>query len=281
MILQKNAGILQKGENVVGENKMTYTQNMFIKSISAQRYDSTEGHTFDLEKNKESFSFVYVIKGEVSFRTVNSKIDGGAGDLFYIPHGIRYRSFWSGADGTEHYAIHVYPNKFTDPYALQRVGDIFNLDIQKEIVGIYDAFACGENGFADGMARFFSFYAKVLPTLKQGSHERLSELIVKATKYMEEHSAEPFSVAALARKHLVSESTLYHTFRRELGTTPNQYYNLVRLERVIDEMDSGESLESIAYRCGFESYGYFRELFKKHIGMTPKNYQALCMQKKK
>lgn len=260
----------------MAEIKTSYTQVLPVHHFSAEHYTSPYNHDFDIGKRKPSFSFLYIVKGNVTFHTNSENISGTAGDFFYIPYGIRYNSRWYGETGTEHYCIHCYINDseqlFLDPYALQKVSALSTPESLNDILDIYHALEKQESSTTI-IKNFFILYEKILPNLKKAIPKEYPELLLQATNYIKAHYKEPLTVPNLALILNTSESTLYHIFQKNLRTTPIKYYNRVRLEKVIHEMATKDSIEDIAYRNGFDSYGYFRELFKAYTGLTPKQYR--------
>ena len=259
------------------ETKTSFTNSIPVKSVCAEHYVSPHGHQFDLGRKKTTFTFLFIVKGNVTFKTLRDSIDGKAGDFFYIPHGIRYTSYWFGDDGTEHYCIHAKPadniKDIDSPYSLQKITELSNKSTLEEIKSIFYTSQNDNKSRTKIAFDFFALYSKLIPYLKKDTKPEISDTLAKAIKYIEQNCREPLSVPLLAKKLDTSESTIYHIFKKELGATPIKYYNTVRLESVIVDIDSGDTIENIAYRNGFESYGYFRELFKKYTGMTPKQYR--------
>lgn len=259
------------------EIKTSFAITMPVKNIYAEHYVSPYDHQFDLGRKKTTFTLLYIVKGNVTFKTMRDSIDGKAGDFFYIPHGIRYTSCWYGEGGTEHYCIHAKPadniKDIDKPFTLQKITELSDKKAFEEIKSVFYASRNGDKNSAETALEFFSLYAKLIPYLKKDERPEISNTLARAIKYIEENYEAALSVPLLAKKLDISESTVYHIFQKELGTTPIRYYNEVRLERVIADMESGDTIDNIAYRNGFESYGYFRELFKKYTGMTPKKYR--------
>ena len=259
------------------ETKISYNQFIPIQKITAQRYLSPYNHDFDIGMRKPSFTFLYVVKGHVVFSTMSNALEGNEGDFFYIPYGIRYTSSWFGENGTEHYCIHAYPTDsrhiFIDPYVLQKIPELSNPESFAEIYRIYQALEEKQENYARTIEQFFSLYSKILPILKKEDAIKHPELLIQAVKYIETHYQEPLTVPSIAFALGVSESNLYHLFQKNMGTTPVKYYNQIRLEQVISAMKSNQSIEDIAYQNGFQSYGYFREIFKAYTGMTPRQYR--------
>ncbi len=261
-------------------DKYLAQQSYYVKwkKITTEHYLSPYDHIFDIGKKNPRTTFIYIVKGEVNLHTVSSIIHGKANDLIYVPHGARYHSVWSGESGTEHYCIHAIPldtyQPYAEPYDLQRVPSLSNIETGMCIQEIYRLFATNnENMVMQGVAKFFELYSRTLPFLQTERHTNHSTLLTKATAYIQEHYAEQFNIGKIAEALQVSESTIYHLFKNEIGTTPTKYHNHIRLEKTTLALKEDAPIEEIAYRHGFASYGYFRELFKSYTGMTPKEYR--------
>ena len=93
--------------------------------------------------------------------------------------------------------------------------------------------------------------------------------------WIAEHPEGDLSVGALAGRLHLSERQCSRVFTRELGTTPAEYVERVRIEqaRALLESDGG-SLESVASRCGFASAEVMRRAFHRRLGVSPRDYRA-------
>jgi len=92
--------------------------------------------------------------------------------------------------------------------------------------------------------------------------------------WIAEHPDEDLSVGALAGRMHLSERQLSRTFRRELGATPADYVEQVRIERARGMLETdGESLERVAGRCGFASAEVMRRAFRRRLGASPREYR--------
>lgn len=81
----------------------------------------------------------------------------------------------------------------------------------------------------------------------------------------------PQVLPGLAHK---SPEHLSRAFRKHLGMTPTDFLNARRLDQAAQALvSSDEKLLSIAFRCGFETPGYFYRLFRKRFGVTPRQYR--------
>ncbi len=90
-------------------------------------------------------------------------------------------------------------------------------------------------------------------------------------------AAEPaadHSLAGMAARAMVSERHLTRLFRRELGITPGQYVNRVRVEAARTLLESSDvGVEVVARRCGWGSDETMRRVFLQVLGTTPTEYR--------
>jgi len=72
----------------------------------------------------------------------------------------------------------------------------------------------------------------------------------------------------------VSARHLGRMFVTDVGLTPMQYVDLVRLEAACVMLCNGsEPLETIARRCGIGTSESLRRLFRRELGTTPSAYR--------
>ena len=62
-------------------------------------------------------------------------------------------------------------------------------------------------------------------------------------------------------------------FKKITDETPMGYIQRYRIEMGCEFLLSGMSVTDTAYACGFNDTSYFINIFKKHMGITPKQYQ--------
>lgn len=146
---------------------------------------------------------------------------------------------------------------------------------RKRILKIIELFE--SNGFAERMSaisEFCRFYADAVPYLKNVASRHLNPTLVAAMRYIEENYISNCGIDELCEAVFVSEPHLYYLFRKEMNTTPIHYRNKFRIEKCAEELRSTDLSEiDIAEQNGFESLSYFRECFKKQLGVTPYRYR--------
>lgn len=107
-------------------------------------------------------------------------------------------------------------------------------------------------------------------------YERRSKVLIERAKlYIDEHFAEQLSYKDVAKEVFISPSYFLFLFKRETGTTFVDHLNAVRVSEAKKLLlSSDRSITEIAFSVGFNSSNYFSVLFRKTVGVTPKDYRA-------
>lgn len=93
-------------------------------------------------------------------------------------------------------------------------------------------------------------------------------------KEIEKHFQESLSLDMLSDKFNISKFHLSREFKRYIGTSPNEYLILTRLNHAKELLKYSElTVEEIAYTCGFHHVSHFINMFKKHEKSTPLQYR--------
>ena len=87
---------------------------------------------------------------------------------------------------------------------------------------------------------------------------------------------ENISMKHLIEKSCMSTASFYRLFKRELGMSPIEFVINEKI-RCAKKLLKNPTIQinEVCYLSGFEDSNYFIRLFKKHEGITPKQYQLL------
>lgn len=102
----------------------------------------------------------------------------------------------------------------------------------------------------------------------------LSVYTSKAIHYINEHIYGNISLDEVASHVGISRSSLTKHFRSELDQSIVEYVNASKIkeaQRLL--LYSNMTISEIAARLNFSSQPYFQTIFKKHIGLTPLEFQ--------
>ena len=82
------------------------------------------------------------------------------------------------------------------------------------------------------------------------------------------------TLTELANEAGMSPKYFCRYFKEMVNRTPIDYLNFYRIERACQSLtDSEKNITEIALDCGFNDLSYFIKTFKKHKGVSPKQYQ--------
>lgn len=107
-----------------------------------------------------------------------------------------------------------------------------------------------------------------------GSLRDCSRAVHIARDYLEGHFAHAVPLQRLAAECGLSPFHLLRVFRNALGLTPHAYLVQVRTHRARQMLLQGDSLSTIAYRCGFSDQSHLTRTFKRIFGVTPGAYRG-------
>lgn len=90
--------------------------------------------------------------------------------------------------------------------------------------------------------------------------------------YIEKNLSEKITVRDLSDKVYMSASTLYREFKKELGISPIEFIQDLRIKEAKRLLQNGMSIKDVAHEVGMYDDNYFIRVFKKHTGTTPGNF---------
>ena len=102
-------------------------------------------------------------------------------------------------------------------------------------------------------------------------HENNLKVIGRALKFLSLKYLEEVSTQDIAEHCHLSQSRLRAIFSQILGVSPIDYRNQLRIDHVAQKMmNSDEKLSQIALQAGFDSYTHFARLFRRKMGISPR-----------
>lgn len=136
------------------------------------------------------------------------------------------------------------------------------------------------SAYLDACGRLLAVFASLLKDKSiQGDQNRrttLSPLATIAHNYINEHYAESISVGDLSKQLGVSRVTLTKLFHAELGQTPTEYIQYVRMKRAVTLLYQTElPIQEVARRVGYPDALYFSKVFSQNYGVPPSRFRAL------
>ena len=102
------------------------------------------------------------------------------------------------------------------------------------------------------------------------------KFIASVRENVEKNMADPdFTVDMLCSLHHMSRSSFYNKVKALTDCSPADYVRLIRMQCAARMVKEGErSITEIADMTGFCDAKYFREVFRKHFGVSPSEYRG-------
>ncbi len=109
----------------------------------------------------------------------------------------------------------------------------------------------------------------------------LSNDIDYAKQYIQTHIKEAIDVDELIGNSSLTASQFKQKFKEQIGQTPREYVNFMKIQHVKEHfIFTKGSLTDLAFEYHFSSYKYFKTLFKRYTGYSPKKYRRLFSKNK-
>ncbi|MBQ8422141.1 MAG: helix-turn-helix domain-containing protein [Bacteroidales bacterium] len=108
-----------------------------------------------------------------------------------------------------------------------------------------------------------------------------SRRVQKVKQYINDHYAEPLTLAGLADLVGMSPVAFSRFFRMRTGRTLSDYIVDIRLGYAARMLvDSTKNISEVCYECGFNNLSNFNRTFKAKRGYTPRDFRAMYKKNK-
>lgn len=123
--------------------------------------------------------------------------------------------------------------------------------------------------------KIFSFLIKYYPKEVENYSSKQEIVVHKICEYLERKFDDPnLSLDEIAKKFYFTQSYLTRLFKKEMGITPIQYIDELRMKKAIELLGHKTfTIEQIAETLGYSNQFYFTKRFKKYYGMPPSKYK--------
>lgn len=228
-------------------------------------------HYTDSRQGSPYHYFAYMEKGNAKIVSKGKTISVNEGELFYIPKNLGYQSYWYGEDEISFFSygcndFFADDTKFLDLQVIQCP--------QEFVMPLIAIPTDGTNICTQTIGSFFHAVAKLLPYMEKTAISEKKTRLIQAKKYLADHPH--CSNTELAASCHISLPYLYKLFKTYDNETPNMYRQKVLCNKATDLLITTDlSVEEISDTLNFSSSGYFRKIFKEHIGQTPREFRKL------
>lgn len=107
-----------------------------------------------------------------------------------------------------------------------------------------------------------------------GMRTTRSYYVERTIKYISDNYQRNINLKEIADKLAISESHISRLFKSEVGYTFVDYLTYYRIKKAIGYLrDPNVKIYEIAEKIGYKDQRYFSVIFKKLVGVTPKEFK--------
>lgn len=232
------------------------------------------------------FEIFYLLAGRCNFLLNDKVYQLEKGDLMFITPGELHHSLYPGQDTCEMVNI-LFKKEFIKPDSLPPLpsfmGSVPAL-YQDEFESIISRMF-SESSLTDEYSQHFlqCYLSEILLLLMRHSvmNENGPELlhakdanILLATKYIYNNFQKPLSLEEVSSVASLSPTYFSKKFKQTTGMGFKEYLNYVRLKHARAALlTTGSTITDIALEYGFNDSNYFKDLFKKVYGKSPREFR--------
>lgn len=242
-------------------NSIIFSDCFRFIEISLYKY-----HHTDNRRGSPQHYIAYMEKGNCRLVSSEHTVEVREGDIFYIPMGLGYQSYWYGNSEIRFhsYGFSFFPDAEHRNYILQKINcdsalkeRVATIPMMQQAI---DSRTLGE---------FYSILAELRPLMKTEPTGRDEHIYRLARKYI--YDDPEARASELARLCGISETTLYSACKRASGKTPNGIRQEILSEKAALLLTSTDrSVQEISDMLGFSSTSYFRKMLKRETGKSPR-----------
>jgi len=97
--------------------------------------------------------------------------------------------------------------------------------------------------------------------------------IITAIHFLEKNLTIPLNIDQLSRQACMSRSKFYIEFKKQLGCSPGEFQQQLRIKASAEAISSGKTVTEACYDVGFNDLSHFSRRFTQFYGCSPTAYR--------
>lgn len=112
--------------------------------------------------------------------------------------------------------------------------------------------------------------------------EKYREAIRNSMNYIREHYNQELRLDEICKHSMMSKTYFCYIFKHLTGKTFSAYLTDLRMQKAMELLlDTKMSITEISYQVGFNDVTHFCRMFKKIVGVSPKRYSNIVLDKER
>ena len=104
-----------------------------------------------------------------------------------------------------------------------------------------------------------------------------NNLIISILEYIDINLNSKITIEDLEHKFYYNRYYIMKLFKKELNITIADYINKYRIYNSLTDLSTNDKIIKIALKNGFYSLEYYSEVFKREIGISPRDYRNIIL----
>ena len=236
----------------------------FFKNFKFNEYCFREMHHTDNSRGVDLHFIGFMKEGRGLLVSEKGRLELETNDMFYIPKGCKYKSYWTGDDTVRFDSIGFlyFPSNTPNGYALQKI------EYGEELWQMFLPLSEDKTVNSASIGRLYTILGQLESTLVEEVATRAAATVEKAIMLMNKDPMR--SMDEYAVECGVSEAQFYLCFKKVLQKTPNRVKQEIICEKAIHYLTTTDlTVEEVCDKTGFSSSSYFRKVFFSVTGKTP------------
>lgn len=285
----------KKGEGFIGQQMVVLPQYMkekiennplvgdlYITDIGY--FPHADNHFRKRPKGSNEYIFIYNIEGVGWVEIDETTYELMPNSYLMIPKYAAHR-YWTDAKAPwTIYWMHFTGRKatfFFESYLNGKSLEVRSAPFEENRIAVFNrSILLLKQGFTQRMfeivnIRLMQFISSFIYYDEESMLLEFSEdPVTRSISYMRENINQNLKVEDIAKKVEMSVSYFSDNFKKKTGFSPIHYFNDLRIQRACQYLQfTNLSIKDICYKLGFMDPYYFSRIFKKTIGLSPKNYR--------
>lgn len=268
----------------IGEtSKWSYVNNdvpLLVSSAGHYKIITTPKYTTYRENGRTDYQFLYVASGVATFVFDGKAYRLSAGSfVIYKPNQTQFYSY-NLNDKTEMYWIHFTGNQVEALLNTYGISDsnMYVVEASTKYIELCEKMIyelqLKRHIFSEVTAVLFLELFGSLSRGLQKRREVYDESIEDALVYFHQNYNTNIELEEYAKKCNMTICWFERQFKNRTGRSPKQYITDIRLSNAKILLNSTDkTIGEIAEMCGYDNQLYFSRVFKKYIGISPREYR--------
>jgi YesN/AraC family two-component response regulator len=248
-------------------------------------------HVDLLESSKQSSSFrahwhdsieiLYFVEGTANVKCDNNTVSANLGDIVIV-NTNQLHQIHSTSKKCKYHCLIISPSffnrneldLFTKVFVNLVSQDIYITNLFDSIINEFNSkdknYKLSIRGCIYNVFTYFMRNCINDTTVISNQRKKILDAIKLTLSYMENNYQKPITLDEICSRIYLSKYYLCRIFKEEIGKSPIEYLNLIRISKATELLQSGKyNVTEAAEKCGFSNISYFSKVFKKYKSQPP------------